>query len=372
VSSGALRRATVSDQPEDAKGTLVKTLMESTMKLMQTAALIATLSLGAANAAPLVFTTFLEPGATSTAFWDVNNNGSVTGFSTLDSLTPDRSGSFIYSGGTYTHLPALAGAESVSAFGISDGETVVGTWQGPSSIDPNTGETIPAYDQGFIYSGGAYTTYNIPGAFNTHLRAISPNGRYVSGYYQGNGVSGQGFVLDTLNSQITLVGAGGNDFTLPQGINNAGVVVGGDRVRDDVTNESTGYVGFTFDVNTGVRNNYVTSYFETAFRAIDENGVVSGWLRTDQGDTVSFTGGFGLNGVFSGPGSSSTYLEGSNDRGVLVGIYYLPTGESFAFVAAPVPEPSAWLLMCGGLIVAVRKAASRQTLTCRGNQPTRD
>ena len=73
----------------------------------------------------------------------------------------------------------------------------------------------------------------------------------------------------------TSFGAGGNDFTIAQGVSNAGVVVGSDWLRDDTDGSTLGRPGFTFDLASSTRTDFnLPGMIRTAFRAIDEFGVV--------------------------------------------------------------------------------------------------
>ena len=78
-------------------------------------------------------------------------------------------------GGTYTRLDPPGSVYSL-AYGINDLGQIVGSYQKTSLADP----------EGFLDSGGAYTTIVPPGATNTRsfARAINNAGQTVSGRSQ--------------------------------------------------------------------------------------------------------------------------------------------------------------------------------------------
>ena len=305
------------------------------------------LSAGVAQSAALTVTTHLEAGATSSAFWDINNAGTVVGYS----LLPDVARAFTWTpAGGFAALSGPVGAVSSIATGISDGGVIVGSWTslvgGPST--------------GFIYDGATYTSFGIAGADDTFLRAVSPDGRYITGYYSTATITGQGFVYDTTTTAITFVGAGGNDFTIAQGVSNAGLVMGSDLLRDDVTGAITSRPGFTFDVTTGIRTEVMLpGAVRTALRAIDEAGVISGWT-IDGAGISGFTGYPGVLDVIFAPGAVDTFIEGNNDAGWLVGTANLADGTSRAVLARPVPAPATLALAVLGLAAMGRWSTHRR------------
>lgn len=295
-----------------------------------------------AQATSYTFSTLSRPGATTTSIWDVNNLGQIAGYSNTDGEIGARS--FVYQGGTYTALTGPAGAVSTNALGISDTGIVVGNYSSGYTKDAD-GNIVFAPDRGFVYKAGIYTSFDIAGATNTYLRAVSSDGRYMTGYYTNDTTAGQGFVVDTLTSSVTFVSTGGLDsFAIAQGVSNAGVVMGSDVLSGPPSSRP----GFIYDLDTGTRTDVnLPGANRTALRAIDESGVISGWFRDTSFVTHGFTGYPGAFQVIDFPSTDYTAVEGSNDAGVLVGFY--GSDLSGAFVATPVPEPETWALMLAGL-----------------------
>jgi uncharacterized membrane protein len=298
--------------------------------------------------------TLSRPGAFTTQLFDVNDSGQMVGWSTASAGAGGEA--FIYSGGMFTALTGPMGAISTVATGISDAGVVVGSYSTTATTDAG-GNVIFGPQQSFIYDGGTYTPFAVGGATNTLARAISPDGRYVSGYFDSDMVLGQGFLLDTLTDMLTLVGGGGlESFTIAQGINSGYIMVGSDILLS--SSPPTG-PGFLYDIGTGTRTDVILpGSARTAFRAIDDNGIVSGWYRT-AGINRGFTGYPGSVQSIEVMGAEGTFVEGSNNGRVLVGNFVLGASGG-AFIATPVPEPLTAALLGLGLvgIVSVRHRAS--------------
>lgn len=303
-----------------------------------------------AQAAPLALTTHLELGATSSAFWDVNNSGTVVGYS----LIGGNSRAFTWTAaGGFVPLALPDGAAGAVASGISDTGLIVGSWSKPAGTDPGTGNPL-FENRGYLYDGVGFTNYEISGATNTWLRAVSPDGRYITGYYDNTatGVLGQGFVQDLSTGALQFIGAGGNDLTIAQGVSNGGVVVGSDRIFDDVSGSMLARPAFVFDsVSSSRVDHNLPGAGSSAFRAIDSGGTIAGWVIDGAGVQSGFTGFPGpLTSIAWGAPDTGTYVEGSNDAGWLVGAVINDLdGSQRALLAMPVPEPSTWALLLFGL-----------------------
>ena len=77
--------------------------------------------------------------------------------------------------------------------------------------------------EGFLYSGGNYTTLDVPGSTDTILRGINNSGQIVGDYSANNVRSGIFYsegIFTTLNLPVT------SDSTIATGINNFGQIVG--------------------------------------------------------------------------------------------------------------------------------------------------
>jgi len=165
------------------------------------------------------YTSYMAPGAISTAIYWINNAGYYTGFfnPTIDeaptfqgfAVAPDgTTTTFLVEGETYpfginnhneivgyfsspgeetyhgfvrtaqgliTQLD-MPGAASTSAFGINDLGVVVGA--------ANVNGALATC---FVYSGGTFTPFSVPGAESTNLLAIDNRGHLAGTYYDSTG-----------------------------------------------------------------------------------------------------------------------------------------------------------------------------------------
>jgi hypothetical protein len=299
----------------------------------------------AAQAASYTFTAIDRPGAAGTMVWDINDHGEIAGYSSVKGSEFTRG--FVYSGGVFNELSGPAGAISSMAMGLSDNGVVVGNYYSSSSTDAD-GNVLFGQEMGFIYKAGTYTSFSISDTANTQFRGVSPDGRYIAGFYGSDIAIGQAFVLDTVSNSVTLVGDGTTHLTIAQGINASYTLVGSDlnsAVHDDRP-------GFTYDIGTGIRTDvYLPGATRTAFRAIDDAGVISGWYIDALGVTHGFTGYPGAFQTIDYPTTDTTFIEGSNNAGILVGNFGTEFGGAFMATPTTVPEPETWALMIGGLML---------------------
>ena len=297
-----------------------------------------------------------RPGAASTALWDINNSGVMVGYSLAGSGPADFASAFVFDGTTYTALTGPAGAVSTNALGISDSGRVVGSYQTSSSVD-GSGNPVLDAARGFLYQGGVYTTFDVAGAVDTFLRGVSPDGRYLSGYYSTATQSGVGFVYDTVSSTLQIVSAPNSLFTIAQGINSNGTLVGSDILSGPPTTRP----GFRYDIATGTRTDQsIAGASRTAFRSIADDDLLAGWFIDAAGDQHGFVGSVGSYEQIDFAGATSTYVEGSNNARFLVG-GFVRNGNSGAFIATPVSEPGSWALLAVGLGLLARGRARRRT-----------
>lgn len=287
-------------------------------------------------------------GASSADAWDVNNLGQVVGSYSGAGFTYSRG--YVWSAGVFTTLTGPAGALSTNALGVSDAGAVVGAYVDTEVLD-DTGTLVLGDSHGYIYEGGTYARIDLPGAGSTTLRGISANGRYVSGYGSFADSSVRGFVLDRSSGAFTLVGSNVvGAFTIVQGINNAGQLVGSEIVP--VTGGPATRTSFIYDIGTGIRTDQnlpgVTTSF---FRDINDAGQIAGFFRVP-GSQQGFVGTPSSFEALAYGTLNDTILEGINNSGWLVGRYLLDAaGNGQAILLTPVPEPSIWLLSLAGFAV---------------------
>jgi MYXO-CTERM domain-containing protein len=286
-------------------------------------------------------------GASDIAAWDINNSGTIVGYSVASGSTFSRG--YMLSGGTFTSI-GPAGSVSSVATGISDSGLVVGSYASTTALD-DLGNTIAGPQVGFIYNGTSYTSFIVAGATETLLRAISPDGRYLSGYYSTDTQAGVGFVYDTLAGSLGIVSVPGSLLTIAQGINSAGILVGSDILPGGVR------PGFTYDIATGTRTDFMLpGSTRTSARSIDDAGVLAGWY-TEGGVIRGFVGSASSFETIEFAGATGgTFVEGSNNAGTLVGTYTVDD-VSHAFIAQRVSAPGslALTLLALGALGVVRR-----------------
>ncbi len=300
-------------------------------------------------------------GFTAVQLFGVNDAGQAVG--TFISTTVGVTQPFIYSGGSFTPISGPATALASSALGISNNGVIVGSFFETTVIDPGTGDVVPGPTKGFILDGGVFTVVDQGSGSFTQMRGVSPDGRWVSGYYLADSGENRGFVLDRSSGSIVDVTAAGSQITIAQGINSNGVVGG----SDVFTTPTASRPGFTYDLVNNVRTPYdFAGYARTAVRDVSNAGVLAGWLQQSPaagGATVGFVGAPGSFETLSVNGSNNTTIQSMNENGWLVGNYTLADGTPLGFIAVPVPEPAALLMWaCGGLVLvsmARRRAAVR-------------
>ena len=136
-----------------------------------------------------------------------------------DILTTNGNAAFLYSGGVFTALPLS------SASGINDAGQIVGFTQtiGSSHV---SGET-----HGYLYSNGALTTLDFPGAGITTPLSINNVGQiagmfrypgatgYIHGFVESNGVLPSWTNRDSWHAYL--------NGTIINGINDSGDMVDG-------------------------------------------------------------------------------------------------------------------------------------------------
>jgi hypothetical protein len=139
------------------------------------------------------------------------------------------------------------------------------------------------------------------------------------------------------------------------GINSSGILVGSDIIAGAPTTRP----GFTYDIATGTRTDVaIAGASRTALRAIDDSGNVAGWFTDGGGAIHGFVGSVSAYDQIDVAGATSTFVEGSNNGGTLVGNFLTASGGG-AFIVNRVPEPGTLALMTVALLAlgATRRTA---------------
>jgi uncharacterized membrane protein len=173
-----------------------------------------------------VCSTIAVPGALHTSATGINNAGVVVG----NYITNGGGGQhgYIFSNGQFTTLTAPDSLWT-AAVGINDAGVVVGSY-GPATPVCNCVDDIEAH--GFIYSNGAFTTFDV-GLSQTRPLGINSAGIIVGYYHDRDGDiedAPRGFLLSAGGGLTRIDAPGGGPLTeirtYVRGINDNGVAVG--------------------------------------------------------------------------------------------------------------------------------------------------
>src|SRR5581483_3301028 len=253
--------------------------------------------------APYKFTTLAEPseGTGGTIASGINNQGEIVGY------YQDTNGvyhGFLYSNGSYIPLDDPS-AQWTQALGINNRGDVVGTYWDSSAQNyygflysgtqyttiadpsgyfgrPNLGGSVStginddgvivghfangAVNQGYVYSGGTFTTLDYPGAESTELYGLNDHGQIVGRYYPA-----PSYGFEYANGGYTpLIFPSGNfkGYSSASSINNQGDVAGS---YQDITG---GYHGFTDTEGAFDTIDFPTATGETFATGINDFGEI--------------------------------------------------------------------------------------------------
>jgi len=271
-----------------------------------------------AASATYVFNTINYPGAVTTDTRGITDTGRIVGYASLDGV---NFFSFSYDGGVFSPLPA--GAFPTAALSINDSGVIVGGTTDPLGVGPF---------MGFIFNAGTYVFFSRPGWPITVARDIS-NSNLVTGYSQDDTLgTSAGFIYNPLTSVYTDITIPGSFFTIAQGINNAGQVVGSAVMPG-------GTQAWLRDPGGSVTL-FQIGGVPTRARGINDVGLITGFMTVagvNQG-WVGTSGGFETLMV---PGSDATFPEGINNAGQVVGLFTTSGGTvTRGFIATPAAMPT--------------------------------
>jgi len=245
---------------------------------------------------------FNPPGSYATAVWDMNDAGTIVGYSFRDDSFL-KTEPYIYNSSQFYTPDLFPGSNfpDVEFSSINNAGQIVGFYYTDLFWNP--------YDvHGFLLNADDFSTLSpddvtpitIAGASQIFPWGINDAGKITGHFNDTNGT--HGFLLE--GEQLTQLNIPGADRTRPSAINNKDSIIG------VFTLPETGRNSYSFIWNNG-------QFQELAF-----------------------------------PNALSTRVLDMNDAGVIVGRYQDADGKFYGFRATPVPEPSMVFALVGlGVVV---------------------
>jgi hypothetical protein len=264
------------------------------------------------------------------SFSKINDLGTIVG--------GDVNGGFVLQDGVFTRI--TYGGMVAFPTDINDAGQIVGLF-----LDPSTNR-----EMGFLDDNGVFTTIDYPGSTNTYVKAISNTGTIVGQYTGPNNSFGSFFTSSTgVYSSIGALGA--------EDINNSGQIVGSIDVRGFLREPNGSLITIDADDAPGIND---------LGEVVGSNNLT---LRA-----VFYDASLGSHVVLPPLGFTHLTLSGINNSREVVGQVSFQTGAGFAFVGhltltpndTQLPEPGAFLLCAGGLLLVGLRYRAR--LTCSAEQ----
>ena len=228
----------------------------------------------------------------------INNRGEVVGYYT----SGDAVRAFVYSSSGFVDLGTLGGGYS-RAHGINDLSVVVG------AAEDAAGNT-----RAFAYADGRMSDLGTLGGTNSSAAAINNNGQIAGVADSADGSFAFRFTPGAGMENLGTLPGGGNSRA--EGINNAGIVVGGAVVSDTPTPP---FHAFLFESGAMIDLDSQNSPFSVG-QAINDSGDVVGWINAGFGIDHAFLYSDGTMTdlrTLSGFGTSLAY--DINNNGQIVG-----------------------------------------------------
>jgi probable HAF family extracellular repeat protein len=271
------------------------------------------------------------PGADNTQTFGLNERGMVAGTASSDA-GGIPSVAFVYDSKTtvFTPLPTLPGY-GTALVGINENGVGVGS----------ANEIATGVASGMIFDKGAFTIFSHPGSTSTFARAISNKG-LVTGYADRADGKVVGFLYDPATGQF--VDFMPSNFTIAQGINDRGDIVGSANLNRDEAYPGSppGTYGFLRDKG-GVITLFRVNGTSTRARGISSTGVISGFVP-EGGFVAKLPTGGGFQAltipdanlvVVPVPGATGISAQGIDNTGRIVGSYNDEGFHVHGFLAAP-------------------------------------
>jgi probable HAF family extracellular repeat protein len=256
-----------------------------------------------------VFTSFDPPNAAGTRGSDINHAATIVGF--FGDINGANHG-YIFSGGAFTQFD-VPGSLKTEIQGINDAGSMVGK----HSFQP------PGNNHGFILSEGNLTTFDVPGSSSTEGKGINLAGDVVGRTIDAAGVE-HGYLLS--GGQFTSIDYPGATSTQCWKINNSGQIVGDYHDAAGLTH------GYLLSGGRFTAVNYPKATYTQAI-GINAVGQVVGTYHLADGVWHGFLLSNGTYTAIDYPNSNGTQVYGINDLGELAGQWYGRDGKTHGFYA---------------------------------------
>ncbi|WP_165074487.1 hypothetical protein [Paludisphaera rhizosphaerae] len=274
------------------------------------------------------YTTLVPFGSNVGTAYGINDQGDVVGNYVTSG---GASNGFLYSGGGYTSI-SYSLFTGTSVAGINNLGSMVGFYYLP--FDSNPG--------GFRIDGGVINGLEIPDSRYTQALGVNNLGQIV-GLFEGTRGGRHGFIVDGLTYKQIDVGA---DTTL-SGINDKGDMVGSYLGMDGFYHGFVYHPDGTFDTIT------VAGATETHAMGINQLGQIVGYYVDANGVAHGFLNVGGNITTIDASNALGTYVYGINSQGSIVGEYLGAADSTFhPFLGTPTPEPASIVSAVIGLTLA--------------------
>lgn len=221
------------------------------------------------------------------------------------------------------------GSSESPAFGINNKNVIVGAFL-------SSGASNGAY-QGYMLSGGTFSTIEFPSAYKTVPLSINNAGSVVGFYYDLTTTNGFLFSSGT----YTAISFPGSTSTLAYGINDSGQIVGYYYTADGKVHG--------FELSQGVYSTIDCPCGGTYLQGINNTGTIAGYYLDSSNiqhgllyDSGSFT-------TVDYPGATDSLLYGINNSGTVVGFWENGSstgafeGSNGRYSAIAVPPPAKFI-----------------------------
>jgi hypothetical protein len=258
------------------------------------------------------------PGALTTDVRGINNDGRIAGYASFDNVTDFG---FTYRDGVFTPLPPMPFVAGAFAHGINDAGAVTGGTEEASG------------GRGFVLTAAGYHFFSKPLWLNTTGRAISNSG-LVTGYADDGAGTLSGFIYDPATGVFTDVDIPGSTFTIVQGMNAAGQVVGSAVIPGSGAN------GFLRQPDGSITL-FKVAGLNTRARGINDTGLMTGGILGADGTMHAFAATSAGYQLIDAAGSTFTFGQAINNRGWVSGGFIDTATDSFhGFIAMPASMPT--------------------------------